>query len=278
MNVLAAFSSMAGVGNVLPRTKVGVPRVSQSGKTWNEVRPSFKKVKELGHGAFGKAFSALRGRSKVIIKVVSPMKGVVSLPEAYAALAREAAILVDLQRLPFIPRMVEVGKDYFIQEDVGGESMLNILSKEGLSAFEILAVTVAVGIMISMIHKEGYAHRDLEPRNILLTPSGTVIIDFGIAVSKEENEKAYRNGIRRDLISLLEDVTLAASSRDLTEGERAALASIIEDFRKKVIQGSVNEYTGKELAERLLFVLAQLGSRAKRGGKMKPRKVKVLAV
>lgn len=280
MKLLGNLKSLSMLGQAMPRLRTNLPDVVRTRMTWEEARRKlYRRVKELGHGAFGKAFSAVRGRKgKVIVKVVSPMKGVVSLPEAYEALIREASILIELQRFPFVPRVIEVGKDYFTQEDAGGESMLNLLSKKGLTASEILSVVVASGIMISKIHEAGFAHRDLEPRNILLTPRGTVIIDFGIAVSKNENEKAYRNGMTRDLISLLESTALAASGQDVDEGSRAILGSVIESFRKKAIEGTVNEYTARELSERLLFVLAQLGSRAKRGKEMKPKKVKVLAI
>lgn len=257
---------------------MNLPRVYRGEHQWAKAKGRFKKLKLLGQGSFGKAYAAVLGRQNVIVKTAYGQRGVVSMKEAYEALLREFIILSKLQDLPFIPRLVEVGPDYFVQEDVGGESMLRILSKKGLEAREILSVVVATGLMISRIHERGIAHRDLEPRNILLTPNGAVIIDFGISIERAENEELFRDGMKRDLISLMEDVALAATASDVTHGDRTIMATVLEKFRKRAIDGDVNESTAKELSDELLFVLAQLGARARRGHGLKKEKIKVRVI
>lgn len=278
MNVLAAMTGVSKLGQAMPRLRVDLPRVVRSDSNWAGSKKRFKQVKLIGQGSFGKAFSAKLSGKPVIVKTAYGERGVVSMKEAYEALYREFVILGKLQKFPFIPRLVEVGPDYFVQEDVGGESMLKILSKKGLEAREIVSVVVASGLMISKIHEEGIAHRDLEARNILLTPQGAVIIDFGVAIERSESEVHFKEGMKRDLLSLLEDVALAATAGDITQGDRVVLASVIEKFRKKALEGSVNERTAKELSDELLFVLAQLGARARRGKGIRKEKVKVKVI
>lgn len=266
------------LGQAMPRARVNLPKVIRAEHSWSKSKYRFKRLKLLGQGSFGKAYSATLGSKNVIIKTAYGQRGVVSMKEAYEALYREFVILGKLQDLPFIPRLVEVGPDYFVQEDVGGESMLRILSKKGLEAREILSVVVATGLMISKIHERGIAHRDLEARNILLTPHGAVIIDFGISIERSEDEGLFRDGMKRDLISLMEDVALAATASDVTSSERVIMVQVIEKFRKRVIDGDVNEQTAKELSDELLFVLAQLGARARRGHGFKQEKIKVKVI
>lgn len=277
---LAAVSMLpTKLGQAMPRTRITLPMVHRASGPWNVVKSRrFKSIKLLGQGSFGKAYSATRNGQKVIVKVASGERGVVSQHEAYQALYREFLILGKLQKFPFIPRLIEVGPDYFVQEDVGGESMLKILAQKGLEAREILSVVVATGLMISKIHEMGIAHRDLEARNILLTPQGAVIIDFGIAIEKSESESQWKRGIKQDLVSLLEDVVLAASATDVTQGEKIIMAGVIEKFRKKALEGSVNEKTARELSDDLLYVLAQLGAKAIRGQIHRKEKVKVRVI
>jgi serine/threonine protein kinase len=275
---LARVTMVPLLGQAMPRRRISLPKIGRSDVRWQRAKKRFKNLKFLGQGSFGKAFSASLGKDKVIVKTAHGERGVVSMEEAYEALYREFLILGKLQSFPFIPRLVEVGPDYFVQEDVDGESMLKILSKKGLEAREILSVVVATALMISKIHEEGIAHRDLEARNILLTPTGAVIIDFGVAVEKAENEKLFRDGMKRDLISLLEEIALAGTADDIPQGARIILASVIEKFRKKILEGSVTEKTAHDLADELLFVLAQVGARARRGKTIRPEKVKVRVI
>jgi serine/threonine protein kinase len=278
VQTLRALTVIPMLGQAMPRARVNLPKVVRAEHPWARSKHRFKKIQLLGQGSFGKAFAALLGSKAVIVKTAHGERGVVSQQEAYEALYREFVILGKLQDLSFVPRLIEVGPDYFVQEDVGGESMLRILSKKGLEAREILSVVVATGLMISKIHERGIAHRDLEPRNILLTPHGAVIIDFGIAIERSENEKLFRDGMKKDLISLMENVALAATASDITATERAIMVQVIEKFRKRVIDGDVNELTAKEFSDELLFVLAQLGARARRGKGFKQEKIKVKVI
>jgi serine/threonine protein kinase len=272
---MAAITAIPLLGQAMPRMRINLPKVERAEYPWEKSKRRFKDIKFLGQGSFGKAYSAILGRDKVIVKTAHGERGVVSMREAYEALYREFVILGKLQAFPFIPRLIEVGSDYFVQEDALGESMLKILSKKGLEAREILSVVVATALMVSKIHTEGIAHRDLEARNILLTPTGAVIIDFGIAVERSESERLFKEGMKRDLLTLLENIALAATAGDIPQGARIILSSVIEKFRKKALEGSVNERTAHDLADELLFVLAQVGARARRGKIIRPEKIRV---
>src|SRR3990172_265396 len=115
MNVIAAMTGISKLGQAMPRLRVDLPRVVRSDSAWAGARKRFKKVKFLGQGSFGKAFSAKLSGKSIIVKTAHGERGVVSMKEAYEALYREFVILGKLQKFPFIPRLIEVGPDYFDQ-------------------------------------------------------------------------------------------------------------------------------------------------------------------
>jgi len=234
---------------------------------------------KIGEGAFGWAYSAKLDGRPVIVKTAMGTRGLVSVHEALENMAHEVKVLNRVQKFPFVPRLLEVGPDYFVQEDVGGTSMLNMLVKGGMEAREIIATVVSSGVILSQLHKDGIAHNDFEARNILLTPHGVVAIDFGLAILRDEaGDEKFREGLEHDLTATLENAILAATARDVPDSIRIVIASVVEKFKKIIMMGRYNEDTAAELSKELLFVMAQLGAAAQRQKKLMREKVRVVAI
>jgi len=266
------------LGQALPRLRTTLPPVKMVRSNFNEIKAHFKNLKKLGQGAFGAAYSATYRGEPVIVKVSVGMPGIVSIAEAIDVMKREVRILGRLQKLPFVPRLVEVGIDYFVQEDVEGISLLDLLDKKGMEPREVLSVVVSSGIIASTLHNEGIAHGDFEARNILVTPEGTVAIDFGLSVAREDGEKAFKEALDRDIIAILENLTLVLSVPEVPQNVRIMITGAIEKYRKIVMAGKTDEDTAKELSRELLFALSQLGARAIRGRELKRGHIRVIAV
>jgi len=266
--------SVPFIGQAMPRMRADLPVVRVSNDAWGRAQKRFRRIHKLGCGAFGCAYSAQVGRQKTIVKVATGAARLgVSLKTAFETLHREIVVLGKLQKFPFVPRLIEVGPDYFVQEDVGGEAADRILIRRGLEAREVLSVAIAVGIMASQIHREGIAHKDLHVGNILLTPHGVVIIDFGLAVERKESEEIWKQGLMADFHDVIFLVILATDAKDLPPGVKSILVSVIEKFQKRAVEGAVDENSCGELSKELFFIAAQIGARATRGKSMRARKV-----
>jgi len=67
-------------------------------------------------------------------------------------------------------------------EYVDGPTLQSRVAERGsLAPSSLVAVAVGVVAALTAIHRAGLVHRDLKPDNILLSPEGPRVIDFGIA-------------------------------------------------------------------------------------------------
>ncbi|MBL7253070.1 serine/threonine-protein kinase [Paractinoplanes lichenicola] len=71
---------------------------------------------------------------------------------------------------------------YLVMEFVGGETLADRIARTGAQrwrrAAEIGAETASA---LAVAHAQDLVHRDVNPRNIMLTPEGVKVLDFGIA-------------------------------------------------------------------------------------------------
>jgi eukaryotic-like serine/threonine-protein kinase len=73
------------------------------------------------------------------------------------------------------------GTDYLVMEYLEGETLAERLKKGPLSLAQVLQYAIEVSDALDKAHRKGITHRDLKPGNIMLTKSGTKLLDFGLA-------------------------------------------------------------------------------------------------
>jgi eukaryotic-like serine/threonine-protein kinase len=140
----------------------------------------------LGAGGMGEVYRArdIRLDRCVAIKILPAHRS--SNPEAKQRFDREARAISSLNH-PNICTLHDVGHqngiDYLVMEYLEGETLASRLMKGPLPTEHVLKYGIEICEGLEKAHKSGVIHRDLKPGNIMLTKSGTKLMDFGLAKS-----------------------------------------------------------------------------------------------
>jgi serine/threonine-protein kinase len=70
---------------------------------------------------------------------------------------------------------------FLVTELLEGESLSARLKRGPLPAQEALTVCGQIADALASAHQSGVVHRDVKPGNVMLTPRGAVLLDFGIS-------------------------------------------------------------------------------------------------
>src|SRR5205085_7526362 len=73
------------------------------------------------------------------------------------------------------------GMDYLVMECIDGETLATRLEKGPLPLEQVLKFGMQTADALDKAHRSGVVHRDLKPGNIMLTPMGAKLLDFGLA-------------------------------------------------------------------------------------------------
>ncbi|MEU4222486.1 serine/threonine-protein kinase, partial [Actinoplanes sp. NPDC026623] len=75
---------------------------------------------------------------------------------------------------------------FVVMELLAGESLAARLNRSSLPWQESAQIGVAVADALTAAHANGVVHRDIKPGNVMLTPTGVKILDFGISATTGE--------------------------------------------------------------------------------------------
>lgn len=75
----------------------------------------------------------------------------------------------------------DAGRAFIAMEYLEGETLSARIRRGPLSPGETLNIATSVAGALGTAHRKGIIHRDLKPGNIMLTESGAMLLDFGLA-------------------------------------------------------------------------------------------------
>jgi serine/threonine protein kinase len=155
-------------------------------------------VTAVGRGGNASIFGAFdKAGNRVAVKVLHPELAASVAADRFLREIRYAAKLHN----PHIAPLLDSGEsDYllwFVMPYVPGESLRRALERERRLD---VAFTARIGCemleALSHAHAQGLAHRDIKPDNIVLSPQGAVLVDFGIsrAIAQSGEDRVTRSG------------------------------------------------------------------------------------
>ncbi len=86
---------------------------------------------------------------------------------------------------PHVPAFAGAGDlaaiPYIAMAFVAGERLAETMHKAPLPVAEVVRIGSAIAVALADLHRQKVVHLDLKPENVMMTPSGAVLLDFGLS-------------------------------------------------------------------------------------------------
>jgi serine/threonine protein kinase/Tol biopolymer transport system component len=141
----------------------------------------------IGAGGMGEVYRARDTRLERTVAVKILPDHLSDRAELRERFEREARTIASLNH-PHICTLYDLGHqdgtDFLVMEYLEGETLAQRLQKGRLPLEQVLQYAIEIADALDKAHRTGITHRDLKPGNIMLTKSGTKLLDFGLAKLK----------------------------------------------------------------------------------------------
>ena len=155
--------------------------------------------REVGRGGNARIFLATDSTGqRVALKILHPELLVSVAADRFL---REIKIASQLDH-PHIARILDSGEQdwlvYYVMSYVEGTTLRDRLdTREPMAVAEVMRIACDLLDALDHAHQHGIIHRDVKPANVVLSPHGAILLDFGIAraVAASGNDQLTRSGI-----------------------------------------------------------------------------------
>ena len=138
----------------------------------------------IGAGGMGEVYRATDTRLDRTVAIKVLPASLASDPQFRERFAREAKSISALNH-PNICTLYDVGRQdgiaFIVMEFLDGETLGARLAKGALSLPDALTIAIEIAGALDKAHRQGIVHRDLKPGNVMLTKTGSKLLDFGLA-------------------------------------------------------------------------------------------------
>jgi eukaryotic-like serine/threonine-protein kinase len=182
-------------------------------------------VSPLGVGGMGEVYRAKDTRLDRTVAIKILPAHLSSDPVRKQRFEREAKTISILNH-PHICVLFDVGSqdgiDYLVMECVEGETLAKRLEKGSLPLEQVLKYGMQIADALDQAHRSGVVHRDLKPGNVMLTPTGAKLLDFGLA---------------KPTVPLASPVTLTAATRNSPMTEQGTIVGTFQYMSPEQVEG-----------------------------------------
>jgi eukaryotic-like serine/threonine-protein kinase len=151
----------------------------------------YRLEERLGGGGMSvvwRAYDEVLGR-RVAVKVVAGRHANEALArERIRTEARAAAQLNHPHLTKLVDHSDAGSTPYLVMELLEGQTLARRMRAGRLPVRTALEICAQVADALAAAHASGVVHRDIKPGNVMLTPDGATILDFGIAAFVEESD------------------------------------------------------------------------------------------
>ena len=123
----------------------------------------------------------------VAVKILGPQQ--VADPDCRLRIRQEARVLAAFSH-PHIAHVHDYGEaddelasPYIVMELVKGRNLLRRLNEGPIPPPSALRIATEIAGALAAAHGQGLVHRDMKPANVMLSPDGVKVVDFGIAAA-----------------------------------------------------------------------------------------------
>ena len=157
--------------------------------------PGYQILSKLGSGAMATVFRARQISLDRVVAIKVLPKRLSESPDYVERFYKEGKAAAKLNH-PNIVQAFDVGEaggyHYFVMEYVEGRTLFDDLAAgKVFSEAEALDIVIQIARALEHAHQRGFVHRDVKPKNIMLTPQGVAkLADMGLARATSDAQAA----------------------------------------------------------------------------------------
>jgi serine/threonine protein kinase/Tfp pilus assembly protein PilF len=185
---------------------------------------TYKILSALGQGGMGAVYLAENRRvnKKVALKFLS--SDFITDNWAKRQLVKEAQAVarLDHPNICAVYDFEEIGEHSFIvMQYIEGQTLSDLIRKKALKSGQVVSLARQITNALADAHAHGIIHRDIKPKNIMVTPSEQVkVLDFGLAKTIQKNLEDATESISHLSREGILVGTIAYMSPEQLRGER----------------------------------------------------------
>jgi serine/threonine-protein kinase len=157
--------------------------------------PGYQVMQKIGAGAMANVYKARQLSLDRIVAIKILPKRMSEDPEFVTRFIKEGRAAARLNHNNIV-QAIDVGEyggfHYFVMEYVDGQTVYDLMAtKKVFAEGEALSIIIQIARALEHAHAKGFIHRDVKPKNIMITRDGTAkLADMGLAREAADAEAA----------------------------------------------------------------------------------------